>query len=297
MIKYIGFTLGLPAHIQKLFEYYLNSNKNYLIIGPWITSEQMSSLKNDNFDVTLMTVFEPIFNSNIYDNIRFPRIREFVTNYKTYKNMYLFGCVENNPEEKKIKFPLYMMERFPIYKNPNMYFIKANNFIKNTDIFSKNFCCLINRWDPDNHRTKMHNILNKLDKIICPSTLLQNCSNHQLNIMGKTEYIKQFIFNICSENTDNTHEGYITEKLMDCCLGGAIPIYAGWFDEYDAKIFNKNRIIFYNSKDDLSFEKVYNQVKQLLEDKEKLIAFYRQPVFCDTANETIEKLKENFNTL
>ena len=60
---------------------------------------------------------------------------------------------------------------------------------------------------------------------------------------------------------------------------------------------NKNRIIFYNSKDDLSFEKVYNQVKQLLEDKEKLIAFYRQPVFCDTANETIEKLKENFNTL
>lgn len=190
-----------------------------------------------------------------------------------------------------------MMHRFPIYENPNMYFTKTNNFIKNTNIFSKKFCCLINRWDPGNHRTKMHNILNKLDKINCPSALLKNCNNDQLNTMGKTEYIKQFLFNICSENTDNTYKGYITEKLMDCCLGGAIPIYAGWFDEYDAKIFNKNRIIFYNSKDDLSFEKVYNQVKQLLEDKEKLIAFYRQPVFCDTANETIEKLKENFNTL
>ena len=293
MIKYIGFNGGIPSQIQKLFDYYLKFNKNYLIIGPWIKTEQISSLKNDNFDVKVIIVYEPIFNSKIYDDIRFPHLREFVTNYKTYKNMYIFGCVENNPEEKKIKFPLYMMHRFPIYENPNMYFTKTNNFIKNTNIFSKKFCCLINRWDPGNHRTKMHNILNKLDKINCPSALLKNCNNDQLNTMGKTEYIKQFLFNICSENTDNTYKGYITEKLMDCCLGGAIPIYAGWFDEYDAKIFNKNRIIFYNSKDESSYEKVYNQVKELLENEEKLNAFYRQPIFCATANETIEKLKEN----
>ena len=47
------------------------------------------------------------------------------------------------------------------------------------------------------------------------------------------------------ENYDNdTYNGYITEKLMDCCLGGAIPIYAGWFDEYDAQIFNKTELYF-----------------------------------------------------
>ena len=227
MIKYIGFYSnreGIFSQHERFFDSYLNTNKNYLVIGPWITIEQFSLLKNDNFDVKLITVYEPIFNNDIYDDIRFGHFHEFVTNYKTYKNTYLFGCVENKPEEKKIKFPLYMMERFPIYENPNMYFTKANDFIKNTDIFLKKFCCLINRWDPDNHRTKMHNILNKINKIDCPGSLLNNCSNIQLNAMGKTEYIKQFLFNICSENTDNTYGGYITEKLMDCCLGGAIPI-------------------------------------------------------------------------
>jgi hypothetical protein len=84
---------------------------------------------------------------------------------------------------------------------------------------------------------------------------------------------------------------------MDCCLGGAIPIYAGWFDEYDAKIFNKNRIIFYNSRDEASFEKVYNQINELLEDKDKLITFYKQPIFCDTATETIQELIQNIKKL
>lgn len=85
---------------------------------------------------------------------------------------------------------------------------------------------------------------------------------------------------------------------MDCCLGGAIPIYANeWFDEYDAKIFNKNRIIFYNSKDESSYEKVYNQIKKLLEDEKILNAFYRQPIFCDTASKIIKHLMQNIKIL
>ena len=274
------------------FKKYLKNDKRYLIIGPRITNNYLHLLNDDNFDIKLIVIFEPIKHMQHFKTINY-----ISNNYKSYKNVYLFGCVENKPNENKIKFPLYMIERFPIYENPSMYFSKANNFIKNADILSKNFCCLINRWDPDNHRTKIHNILKNISNIHCPSTLLNNCSKMLLDKMGKINYISKFLFNICSENYDNTKKGYITEKLMDCCLGGAIPIYAGWFDEYDSKIFNKNRIIFYNSKDETSYQKVYNQVKELLENKEKLNTFYRQPIFCNTAVETIEKLKENFNIL
>lgn len=292
MIKYICFYQngqeGTFPHIKNFFNSYFNIEKNILIIGPHIKPKHLSLMINENFDKKILAIFEPIKNFTHYQ-----LCYKIIEDYNRY-NLYLFGCVENKPEEKKIKFPLYMMERYPIYENPDMYFTKANNFIKNTDLSSKNFCCLINRHDPDNHRTKMHNILNQIKNIHCPSNLLKNCSNHKLNTLGKPLYINDFIFNICSENYDNnTYKGYITEKLMDCCLGGAIPIYAGWFDEYDAKIFNKNRIIFYNSEDKSSYEKVYNQVKALLENKEKLNTFYRQPIFCATANETIEKLKEN----
>jgi len=293
MIKYICFFQngqeGTFPHIMKFFDKYFNNKENILIIGPHIKSNNLSLITSKEYDRKLLVIFEPIKNFEHYK-----MCYKLIENYNKY-NLYLFGCVENKPEEKKIKFPLYMMERFPIYENPNKYFLNTNMFINNTDIFSKKFCCLINAWDPDNHRTKMHNILKKISNIHCPGNLLRNCSNHQLNTIGKPNYIKQFIFNICSENYDsNTYNGYITEKLMDACLGGAIPIYAGWLDEDDAKIFNKNRIIFYNSKDETSFEKVYNQVKELLEDKEKLIAFYRQPIFCDTALETIKMLKCNF---
>ena len=88
---------------------------------------------------------------------------KIVEKYNEY-DLYLFGCVESKPEERKIKFPLYMMERFPIYENSDMYFTKTNNFVKNTDIPMKSFCCLINSWDPDNHRTKIYKTLNKIKK-------------------------------------------------------------------------------------------------------------------------------------
>lgn len=295
MIKYICFFQngqeGTFPHVKTFFDKYLNTDKNLLVIGPHIKDNMLSFISSKYYDKKILVIFEPVKNFTHYKPCY-----EIVENYKKY-NLYLFGCVENKPDEHKIKFPLYVMERFPIYDEHIIHFSKSNNivtdFVNNADIFSKSFCCLINRWDPDNHRTKMYNTLKKIKKIHCPSTLLNNCSNVQLNTIGKTNYIRNFLFNICSENYDNdTFNGYITEKLMDACLGGAIPIYAGWFDEYDAKIFNKKRIIFYNSKDESSFEKVYNQVKELTDDKEKLLAFYRQPVFCDTAGETIEQLKK-----
>ena len=284
---------GIFPHMKNFFDKYLNSKKKILIIGPHIKPNNLTLINSNEYDLKILTIYEPIKNMS-KENEKYHICNEIVKNYNKY-NLYLFGCVENKPKEKKIKFPLYMLERFPIYDAYNNFFLKINKYIKNTNIFSKKFCCLINRWDPDNHRTKMYNTIRKINTIHCPSNLLNNCSNNLLNKIGKSNYIKIFLFNICSENFDNdTFEGYITEKLMDACLGGAIPIYAGWFDEYDAKIFNKNRILFYNSKNIESYEKVYKKVKELIDDKNKLIEFYRQPVFCDTAFETIQKLKNDF---
>lgn len=291
MIRYICFFQngndGIFPHLKIFFDKYFDSSKNILIIGPHIKSQFLSLIASQVYDKKILVIFEPIKNFEHYK-----MCYKIVEKYNEY-DLYLFGCVESKPEERKIKFPLYMMERFPIYENSDMYFTKTNNFVKNTDIPMKSFCCLINSWDPDNHRTKIYKTLNKIKNIHCPGKLLNNCSNIELNRIGKPRYISNFLFNICSESFDHdTYNGYITEKLMDCCLGGAIPIYAGeWFDDIDAKIFNKNRIIFYDSNDESSYEKVYNQVKELLEDKEKLIAFYRQPVFCNTATETIKILK------
>ena len=92
------------------------------------------------------------------------------------------------------------------------------------------------------------------------------------------ENIRKFKFNICPENYSTSIKGYITmnlskqswdkelfsgtlveentEKIMNCCLVGAIPIYFGSFNDIYSKIFNKNRILFYNPDDIDSIEKI-----------------------------------------
>jgi hypothetical protein len=127
--------------------------------------------------------------------------------------------------------------------------------------------------------------------IECPSKLFNNCSNEELEKLGNINYINQFKFNICSENTQTDLPGYITEKLLLCCLGGAIPIYLGYFDEIDEKVFNKKRILFYNKDTVLE---VRDKIVNLLENPEEFNTFYNQPPFCETAYDTLLSLENDF---
>jgi len=293
MIKYIAFFSDLREgtfpDFNNFFNLNLNTNKKILIIGPHIKNDHLNIINDPYFDIKILVIFEPIKN-NLSN---YQLCLTIVNNINLYK-LNIFGSVNHNILEKKFKYPLYLIQWGFDYNQYNQ-FLKANNYIKDCNLEEKKFCCLINRWDPENHRTKIYNKLITIDKIFCPSVLLNNCSNDELNNIGKSNYINKFLFNICSENYDNNNiDGYITEKLMDCCLGCAIPIYAGWFDEYDEKIFNKNRIIFYNSNNNESINDVFIKVKELIDNKEKLLNFYRQPIFCDTAFDTIQKLKNDF---
>ena len=72
-----------------------------------------------------------------------------------------------------------------------------------------------------------------------PGKLFNNASNEELNSIGKQEYLKRFIFNICPENT--VEEGYTTEKIFQCIEAGCIPIYNG-IRPVEKGILNQERI-------------------------------------------------------
>ena len=76
-------------------------------------------------------------------------------------------------------------------------------------------------------------------------------------------------------------------------MSGCIPIYFGKMDEVDLRIFNKNRILFYNPSDQGSVQKVFDKVKSLMNNREELLTFYKQEVFLNTATETVEMIKNN----
>jgi len=192
----------------------------------------------------------------------------------------VFGCINKDLKNSRIKLPLYMT--YFDYKN-------KNNFINNAEPWKD--CCLINNHDKFGSRTAIYSLLKDVMHIECPSKLFNNCSNEELNRIGNVEYIKQFKFNICSENTRTVVPGYITEKLLNCCLGGAIPIYYGYFDEIDEKIFNKNRILFYDKDTILE---VRDKIVHLLKNPEEFNTFYNQSPFCDTAYDTLLSLENDF---
>ena len=254
---------------------YLNDfdNIDFIIIGPFINEYYYNIIKKLKC-TKFLYICEPIKEYEHY-NFTIKLLNENIFNI-------IFGSI-NNKENSRYKFPLYM-EYFD-YKNKNIYNL-TNEYVKNCDINNKDFCSLINTHDIKNTRTKIYNYLKEIEYITCPSILFNNTSNEELNKIGNIEYIKKFKFNICAENCITDLEGYITEKLLNCCLGGAIPIYAGWFDEIDEKIFNKNRILFYDPNNEESINNIYNKVKELMQDNNKLNDFYRMNVFNESAYET-----------
>jgi len=264
---------------------------------------------SNNINICDLLICGPFILENDYNFIKEKKCKKYlyitepIEINPTYKYCYLLyqnnifnkiiGCINNNLSMNLYKYPLYILY-FNI--NNNYLFNNINEDIKTKDI-NKKFCCLISTHDTWNTRKPIYEKLKNIGHITCPSNLLNNCSNEELNNIGNIAYIKQFIFHICSENSQTNVKGYITEKIMNCCMGGAIPIYCGWFDEIDEKVFNKNRILFYDSKDEKSLSQVYKKVNELMEDKEKLKDFYQQNIFMDSAYDTIQEMNNNLINL
>ena len=209
-------------------------------------------------------LFDEIFEKNLYD--------------------YAIGCIANKPG-KWIKYPFYA--------DMKTNFKEVNSYIAKTQLEEKKICTLISRHDPGNTRFPILRELSKFMHVVCPGRLANNSSSEEVDRIGTSEYIKHFVFNICCENFGESHPGYITEKLMNCCIGGAIPIYFGNLDEIDARVFNKNRILFLNER---NVQEVADRVLNMFNHPELLESFYRQPAFQDTAEEAVEEIREGVRT-
>jgi hypothetical protein len=250
---------------------------NVLVIGNSVQPNDIPNIVNFNKGPKILYVGEPIGKfefSHIFDQI-------------FAKNMYDYaiGCISNNPSMNWIKCPFYY--------NMATNLKEVNAYVSTTQLEKKNVCTMINRHDPGNTRLPILRELSKYMHVVCPGRLANNCSSEEVDRLGTPEYIKKFIFNICSENFADSHPGYITEKLMNCCLGGAIPIYFGNLDEIDQQIFNKERILFLNAN---NVEEVAKRVMQLCLNRELIEQFYRQPVFRDTAEEAVKSIGDGVKT-
>jgi hypothetical protein len=95
-----------------------------------------------------------------------------------------------------------------------------------------------------------HELLSRENEIIIPKKFYASYGE-RYNIeeakKGKEEVFGNPMFGVAIENTQ--HNGYFTEKILDCFLQKTIPVYWGCSDIHE--IFNIEGIITFTSVDDL----------------------------------------------
>ena len=124
----------------------------------------------------------------------------------------------------------------------------------------------------------MYNLISKIDYINCPSKLFHNDDTLKSNFNNnKIEYLKDFKFNICPENTIS--EGYITEKLFDAFKAGCIPIYNG-DENIELDLVNKNALLFFRKNEDNT--ELIKEIEKLHKDDKLFDAFQNQIKIYDS---------------
>lgn len=100
----------------------------------------------------------------------------------------------------------------------------------------------------------------------CPGAVCQNMKPFGSSQNLKLNFLQDYIFNICPENSYAT--GYTTEKIFDALNAGCIPIYWGNL-QLDKNILNLNKILVIN-KNLSNIDHIINRCIYLLNHKDML---------------------------
>jgi hypothetical protein len=83
------------------------------------------------------------------------------------------------------------------------------------------------------------------------------------------EFLGQHKFVICFENSRDDNNYYITEKILNAKLSGAIPIY--WGTNKCLELFENDSFLYLNDTNDKGFKKLLDEIIELDNNDEKYI--------------------------
>ena len=183
--------------------------------------------------------------------------------------------------EKYIRFPNWM----------DVFFLTLNDVkdvcdkLRYPDISGKSrFCALVSSHDRNGVRTSIVNSINNIDDVSCGGRFMHNDDALRTEFSDdKMQYLRQFIFNICPENSNSA--GYVTEKIFQSIFSGCIPIYWGSNNRPELDVLNKDAIILWNrhgNNDDN-----VKLITDLMESPKLLNDFIKQPRLLPSAEEYI----------
>lgn len=205
---------------------------------------------------------------NMYSD-RFASYREFCE--KQHFDLYIdFTSYVN---KNSIRFPLWLMYMFKPEVDYNDIKTRVEQLRYPKFEGRQRFCSLVASHDFNGIRGKMFDTLSSIDKVVSAGIFRNNSDElHSVFSDNKHDFIKQFKFNICPENSN--HHLYVTEKIFQAIDAGCIPVYWGGDNSPECNILNKDAILFWNEDDNTELIKT---VKEINTDIHTYNNFAKQP--------------------
>lgn len=195
------------------------------------------------------------------------------------------------------RFPYWVLRNF----NPNVEDEDIENVIDNLNSLcyekSKNVA-LVASHDWGGTRSCIANDVERFTDIVYAGKWRNNSSELWDSFNNnKVEFLKQYKFNICAENINNT--GYITEKIFEAIQANCIPLYIGGADYMEPCVLNKKAILTWDLNGDN--DDTVELFKTLLFDKKSYDEFRDQNPLLDTSSKFVinvfSKLEKHFERL
>lgn len=124
-----------------------------------------------------------------------------------------------------------------------------------------------------------HYLCQNYKKVNSYGKLFNNVGKIHANCWFDKEQIdlyRQNKFGLCFENSRDDRDYYITEKILNVKLSGAVPIY--WGTSKCHEIFEKDSFLFLEDASEQSFQKLLKQIIELDNNDEKYLAMKNKPL-------------------
>lgn len=281
-----------------------NTWKNNFICNKYLPSQKDWILNSYKPDLEYFSVFgdkEKIKKSNASKKIFFTG-EDVENNFIEYSDYCLtdvdlsIGFSNNILDDKYIRYPLWLLYYFGNLTAKDEIKQAIDNF--NNKKYSKNkFCSMIASHDRNGTRKQLLNIINSIQNIDCPGKLYHNDNSLQEVFSDdKIEYLRQYTFNICPENTST--DGYVTEKIFQAFDSDCIPIYYGALNNPEPEVINQNSIILFNGENG---NEITNHITDLISNDTAMKEFKAQPKLLESSIDFIYKknnlLKDKIQSL
>jgi len=212
----------------------------------------------------------------------FPEYVKFVKQVKKgRKNAYVIWCNGESRNKRIYNYPLILSN----------FHERLHKLVKKGDGIDpkkrKKFCAFAVSSNSARERVHFFRKLSRYKKVDSFGKVMHNTEvpkdDHWMN---NDQLFSDYKFGICFENC--FADDFVTEKIMNVMLSGAIPIYRG--PKNSKKYFNSKSYIDYD--DYGSDEKMIEKIIELDNDDEKYIEYSKRPWYHENKMPNLLKQKE-----